>query len=223
MTNFVFIHGGNVSGSTWNQVVQQDTYPININLGGQIWTEIAAQLKVKSHSVYTPTLTNEYKNSLSDHIEQVCCLIKENQLNNVILIAHSYGGMIITGVAEKPSYHIDQLVYLDAALPKNGQSLFDLLKLGNLEPNLIIQGTPKAYTEKIKLSGTHNNNLKRHYVRCLESDFTCVTTLAKQIILADFDDWNFQEINAGHLLMATEPDWITDLLLSLTDNRITKI
>jgi pimeloyl-ACP methyl ester carboxylesterase len=58
----------------------------------------------------------------------------ENDLEDVILVGHSYGGMVITGFAARMAKRIRRLVYLDAALPDPGQSLFDVLASGGVDP-----------------------------------------------------------------------------------------
>ena len=81
------------------------------------------------------------------------------------------------------------------ALPDDGQSLFDLLNLGGMNHKTIIQGSPKAYTEKIKLSSINSMKLPiRSYIRCIKSEFLNVTQLAKQKIFANKSDWNYLEI-----------------------------
>lgn len=225
MANYVLVHGGNVSAKTWNQLVKKTEYPPQNKLGGEVWERIKQPLESKGHSVYAPTLLDEYTHGLSDHIEQVCTLIQAHQLNKVILVGHSYGGMIITGVAKKIPQAIDQLVYVDAAVPNDGQSLFDLLQRGGIDTQAIIEGAPKAYTEKLTLTSTnqHPNSSeqpsKKHYIRCLDSEFVCVTQLAKEQISAHKAEWTLQEIKTGHLPMATAADWLVDFLLGLAKQR----
>jgi pimeloyl-ACP methyl ester carboxylesterase len=63
---------------------------------------------------------------LSVHIQDIVNLLEFEDLNDVILVGHSYGGMVITGVAEKSS-RANKLVYLDAIVPEHGQSVFSLI------------------------------------------------------------------------------------------------
>jgi pimeloyl-ACP methyl ester carboxylesterase len=64
---------------------------------------------------------------LETHITDILNVIKYEKLRSVTLVGHSYGGMVITGVADRAHDHIGSLIYLDAFMPKNGQSLLDLL------------------------------------------------------------------------------------------------
>jgi pimeloyl-ACP methyl ester carboxylesterase len=84
--------------------------------------------------VYTPTLTGlgERQHLLGPSIDldlQITDVVNTlvfEDLRNVVLVGHSYGGMIITGVADRAADRVGHLVYLDAATPKNGQSLVDV-------------------------------------------------------------------------------------------------
>ena len=67
---------------------------------------------------------------LDTHIQDVVSLIEANDLQQVILVGHSYSGMVITGAADRLPSRIRHLVYLDAAIPRDGQSLADLLPMG---------------------------------------------------------------------------------------------
>ena len=66
--------------------------------------------------------------TLETHIRDVCGCIEAEELQDVILCGHSYGGMVITGVADRMAGRIKALVYLDAFVPEHGQSLTDLLR-----------------------------------------------------------------------------------------------
>ena len=83
---------------------------------------------------YTPTLTGLGERShllspdvdLDLHIDDVVAVLHYEDLRDVILVGHSYGGMVITGVADRAADRVGRLVYLDAANPVNGQSLVDI-------------------------------------------------------------------------------------------------
>ena len=64
--------------------------------------------------------------NLSTHIQDVSNAIWYEDLSDIILVGHSYGGMVVTGVADRMPERIQHLVYLDAFLPSDGQSLYDL-------------------------------------------------------------------------------------------------
>jgi len=101
--------------------------------GGWGWTPMANEMRRRGHQVFTPTLTGLGERShlwdgrvnLSTHIEDICNVIKYERLKDFVLVGHSYGGMVITGVADRLADKIRSIVYVDAFLPENGKSLFD--------------------------------------------------------------------------------------------------
>lgn len=105
--------------------------------GGWCWRETASALRAAGHTVHTPTHTGVGERShqgteavtLETHIRDVCGTIEFEELNDVILVGHSYGGMVITGVADRMADRLRALVYLDAFIPEHGQSLIDLLPI----------------------------------------------------------------------------------------------
>lgn len=70
---------------------------------------------------------------LDTHIQDILNVIRFEDLNDIVLIGHSYGGMVATGVADRARERVTQLIYLDAFVPRDGQSLFDLNE-GGREP-----------------------------------------------------------------------------------------
>ena len=106
--------------------------------GGWCWKKLTPYLVKKGHTCFAPTLSGMGERfhiatpnmGLSVHIQDIANLLEFEDLNNVVLVGHSYTGMVITGVAEKSS-RISKLVYLDAIVPEHGQSMFSIL--GGLE------------------------------------------------------------------------------------------
>jgi pimeloyl-ACP methyl ester carboxylesterase len=104
-------------------------------LGGWCWRKAAPLLRAHGHEVYTPTLTGLGERAhlihrdvgLATHVEDIVSVLECEDLRNVILVGNSSGGMVITGVAERAPERLAQLVYLDAFVPGDGQSLVDLL------------------------------------------------------------------------------------------------
>jgi pimeloyl-ACP methyl ester carboxylesterase len=103
--------------------------------GGWSWRRVADRLRAAGHDVYTPTLTGlgerlhlaRPETNLTTHINDVAGVIEYEELEDFILVGHSYGGMVVTGVADKFHDRIKALVYLDAFIPENGQSLFSIM------------------------------------------------------------------------------------------------
>ena len=102
--------------------------------GGWVWNEISEILSYQGYSVSTPTLTGlgEKKHLLSSKItidtfiEDVVNHIIFENLNNIILVGHSFAGSVISGVADKLKDRIQKLIYFDAVILKDGQKPFDI-------------------------------------------------------------------------------------------------
>lgn len=103
--------------------------------GARVYAKLAHILRQAGHNVYTPTLTGlgerAHLSSLSInldlHIQDVVNLFEYEDLTDAILCGHSYGGMVITGVANRISERIRSLFYIDAYVPADGESLMDLV------------------------------------------------------------------------------------------------
>ncbi|OHV41665.1 MULTISPECIES: alpha/beta hydrolase [Pseudofrankia] len=114
MATYVLVHGG--------------------GHGGWCYQPVARLLRAAGHEVYAPTLTGLGERAhlvgphvdLDLHIQDVVALLHHENLRDVILVGHSYGGMVITGIADRAADRVGRLVYLDAANPVNGQSLLDV-------------------------------------------------------------------------------------------------
>lgn len=103
--------------------------------GGWEWKSTAACLTDDGHTVYRATLTGLGERfhlanrdvNLDTHINDVVNLILFEDLHEIVLTGHSYGGMVITGVMNRVPDRIRHVIYLDAAVPDNGQSMYDLV------------------------------------------------------------------------------------------------
>ena len=107
--------------------------------GGWDWKPVADLLTADGGTVYRSTLTGlgEHSNlagtniDLDTHIQDIVNVILWENLHDVVLVGHSYGGMVITGVADRVPDRIKRLVYIDALLPENGESV------DGIKPNAI--------------------------------------------------------------------------------------
>lgn len=99
------------------------------------WKKMRPLFAAAGHQFYAPTYTGLGERAhlakpeidLSVHIQDVVGVLDTEDLKDVTLIGHSYGGMVATGVVEKAARRIARVIYLDAFAPKDGQSLFDLV------------------------------------------------------------------------------------------------
>jgi pimeloyl-ACP methyl ester carboxylesterase len=115
MATFVLVHGA------WH--------------GSWCWKRVRQALQAAGHNVFTPTLTGVADRShllspdvnLDTHIDDVVNLIRWEELSDVVLCGHSYGGCVISGVADRIPDQIGALVYLDAFVLEDGESLHQIL------------------------------------------------------------------------------------------------
>ncbi|MDP3396052.1 MAG: alpha/beta hydrolase [Methanoregula sp.] len=217
MATYVLVHGGNMSTETWNRLTIGD--PVHTkdgNMGAGYWDGTVSALTAHNHRVFAPSLMDENRCHLTDHIGQVCSLIIENDLRDVILAGHSYGGMVITGVADKIADRIRRLVYLDAALPDSGQSLYDLLNLGltaSSDSRPFLPEPVLPYIEKLEFDPANIQPLPKTYILCTKSEFKDVTSVARQKIAAAKKGWTYIELPSSHVPMADMPDEFYQLML----------
>jgi pimeloyl-ACP methyl ester carboxylesterase len=113
LPSFVLVHGG------WH--------------GGWCWTRVADRLTSAGYRVFAPSLTGLSDRAhllspvvdLTMHVMDVANLITWEELTDVVLVGHSYGGFVISGVAEQVESSIDTMVFLDAFVPEDGESALD--------------------------------------------------------------------------------------------------
>ncbi len=216
MTTFLLVQGGNLSTDTWNRLAGRTDYPPGGQLGGRYWEGTVTALAVHGYQAFTPTLEDEHTTSLSGHIAQICTLIDQNRLWDIILVGHSYGGMIITGVADRMPERIRHLVYLDAALPDPGQSLFDLFASGGSDPLSFTGLEPaNAYVEKIRFDPGNLVSIQKTYILCTKSEFAVVTGVARRKIEVVPGGWTYLELPSSHVPMADMPVEVVRILLDV--------
>lgn len=103
--------------------------------GGWHWEEVVPRLRTAGVRVFAPTLTGLAERSheataetgLSVHVQDVVAVLDEHDLQDVVLVGHSYGGMVITGAAHLRPERIATLVYLDGFVPRDGESTATIL------------------------------------------------------------------------------------------------
>ena len=214
--------------------------------GGFVYDETAAILRKRGHRVFTPTLTGLGDRShlltsatdLTTHITDIANLIRFEKLSNIVLAGHSYGGMVVTGVADKMADRIASLVYLDAAIPSDGDSVAKLnagTPLGQLIDTARAKGETTmpmppevaalfkipqadrwrylpqpiaAVEEPIRLSGAQKTIAKKTLVRA-GSETDPGAILGPH--RAD-PSWTGVGIDTGHMLMLEAPERTAEIL-----------
>ncbi|HUN59048.1 MAG TPA: alpha/beta hydrolase [Candidatus Binataceae bacterium] len=208
--------------------------------GGWCWRRVADRLTSAGHRVFTPTLTGLADRShlaservnLSTHVTDIVNLIRWEGLSDIVLCGHSYGGMVITGVADRAPGQIASLVYLDAYVPENGQSLVDIRPL-DLPTALALPPFPADYfnvnekdrawvdrqctahpiacaTERLGLTGAYRGVRRRIFIRAINypsPHFEAAYQRAKAN-----PAWVTHEVACGHEVMLDMPELLAELL-----------
>jgi pimeloyl-ACP methyl ester carboxylesterase len=211
--------------------------------GGWDYKLMASLLEPNGYEVYRPSLTglgerahlNGPSVNLETHITDIVNLIQMEELSNVILVGHSYGGMVITGVADRIPEHIAQLVYADAMLPNHGESVFSLdddqtveffTELANSRgqgwsiptfwpnPGKDVAHPLESFKQPIALTNPARNSIPSTYILTIEpgaetDDFSEFAQRAKA------RGWRYHELPTGHNLQRTMPHEYAEIIMNL--------
>jgi len=210
--------------------------------GGWRWRHIANALRADGHEVFVPTLTGLGERShllnaninLSTHIKDVTNVFVYESLRDVILVGASYGGMVITGASSAAADRIRGLVYVDAFLPENGQSLADLAglegyislqretpglvqpmsmpNLGVDRPNTPPRGAHPLLTliEPVKLTGAEKAIKNNTYILATKTQPAPFQRYYDRV--KNEPRWRALTLDCGHLIMAEDPDGLLRIL-----------
>jgi len=215
--------------------------------GGWCWQKVSAKLRAEGAVVYTPTLSGlgEHKNTLNadidlnTHITDIVNLIVMEDLHDVILVGHSYGGIVIEGVADRIPERLSKLVFLDALVLESGESAISIQSKEVREKLEKAKGLSlpawsadafgvtdtadvrwvnerlapqpyKTFNQPLVLKHPLGNNLPMVYIACLKPQLP---------VLKQFSDkaqqgtgWRYYAMDTGHDAMVTAPDECTALL-----------
>jgi pimeloyl-ACP methyl ester carboxylesterase len=231
MATFVLVHGG--------------------GHGGWCYTFVAERLRAAGHLVHAPSLTGlgERQHLLSaainldTHVTDIVSLLEAEDLSDAIVVGHSYGGMVITGVGDRAASRVGHLVYLDAANPRNGMSLVDVAgpmmqgarAMGGdrdgIELAMFPENTQPQFfgvTDPAHMAWMQPR-LAAHPWACFtqpleltneaalwaipQTHLICASTReSRASSLCDPYHGPIHDIDTGHDLMITEPQWVTDRL-----------
>jgi pimeloyl-ACP methyl ester carboxylesterase len=145
--------------------------------GGWCYARVAETLRAAGHCVFTPTMTGLGERShlasaditLSLHVTDIVNVLRWEDLRDVVLCGHSYGGLVISGVVEAVPERVAALVFLDAFVPDDGQSLHDLVPEANRTRHLEIAAANGGFITPVPAAVFGVNERDRAYV-----DANCV-------------------------------------------------
>jgi pimeloyl-ACP methyl ester carboxylesterase len=213
--------------------------------GGHYYTALAGELRAAGHRVLIAALSGLGVRSdelhpgitLSDHINDVCHQIAEIGFGRFILAGHSYGGMVITGVAARLGARIDAIAYIDAFLPGDGQSLWDITgefehgwyidsqkwtpglvaPIGSVDfepvPGQVGRHPLLTLTEAVRYTGEEAKIPRRAYIFASDWQPTPFARFRDQV--QGDPAWEYHESKASHFVMADQPEQLRDILLGL--------
>ncbi|MBO9582413.1 MAG: alpha/beta hydrolase [Sphingobium sp.] len=220
MATFVLVHGA------WG--------------GSYMYTPLARILRQAGHNVFVPSLTGLGERAhlahggitLTDHINDVVEVIDCEQLNDVILVGHSYGGMVITGVSALRGSRIRTLVYVDAFLPQNGEALWDIAS--DFERKAYIDGQRGSpglsqpffpvgerrvtghplltLLQPVKLGGEEGRIGRRVYLYATNNTPTTFTKFRDRIV--SDPAWTVHELATGHLMWDDDLQGVAKILIA---------
>jgi pimeloyl-ACP methyl ester carboxylesterase len=178
---------------------KQTTFVIVHGAWGGSWAfkKVDSLMTAHGHLVYRPSLTGQGERvhlaspeiDLSTHVNDVVNMILFENLKDIVLVGHSYGGMVITGVADRIPERIRKLLYLDAFLPVDGESLFSsnptnrewlkpMEKDGMLTPPWVKPGQPlprdvpqsvKTFSEPLSLKNPKAKSIPGVYILTIDT------------------------------------------------------
>lgn len=210
------------------------------------WKRVRPLMALAGHTFITPSYTGlgerqhlaDPSNDLETHISDVLGVIEAEELNDFVLMGHSYGGLVATGVADRARGKISKLIYLDAFVPRDGQALVDLIpderrrwleesvKAGDgwrvpaNPPPPDTSPADAAWIEKHQcmqsvkcfeqpVSIQRELTVPRVYIQCMRYAATFVQ-FAEHI--KNQDDWKFYELDSSHCPNITAPDALMKVL-----------
>ena len=214
--------------------------------GGWQWRTVANHLRRLGHEVFTATLTGLGERvhlgtpdtDLETHIRDIINVIQFENLNNVLLVGYSYSGMVITGVADRIPERIAHLIYLDAVVPQDGQSLGDILgapvmamlsqiaqqvgdgwRVPHNPPDVPYPVTDhplKTALQAVQARNPDALTLPRTFIYCTEDkdpNDPVMAAIARCGAMVTSDPrWHYYELPTGHLPWDTMPEALADIL-----------
>jgi pimeloyl-ACP methyl ester carboxylesterase len=204
--------------------------------GGWAFDPVTERLRDAGHEAHAVTLAglgepgSASASNLDTHIEQVVDLLRSDDLTDVQLCGHSYGGMVIAGVADRVPERITRLVHIDAYVPDDGDSCWSLTsdafralfvagaagdgRTVAIPPGFDSRGRPHpvaSFLQAVRLTGNHRRVPRRtlvHLTGWAETPFN-----AQYERLRADPDWEVITIDCGHNVMAERPDELAAVLL----------
>ncbi|WP_040866336.1 alpha/beta fold hydrolase [Nocardia exalbida] len=211
--------------------------------GGWCFEQLTEQLRARGHRVYPLTLSGvgervhlRHGVNLETHIQDVTALLSAENITDAVLVGHSYGGMVITGAADRAASRVAALVYIDAVVPQSGDSCFtlvsdqerrwylDVVDTGDAVrplPFFDARATPHplaSVLQPLTLTGDLTHIRSRDYVYATGWEAPSPFTGIYQR-LRDDAGWTTHAVDGGHNLMRDAPEDLLRILLDVPGPR----
>jgi pimeloyl-ACP methyl ester carboxylesterase len=233
MTTFVLVHGA------WG--------------GAHTWRTVRPLLWRAGHDVFTPALTGIGERvhlaspqiSLTTHVDDIVNQVCYEDLDDIVLLGFSYGGMVITGALEHVADRVRELVYLDAFVPSDGEAVVDITGFGVRRVPALGEGwsipprersfddpaeaefagprrTPqpaRTFTEPVRLvQPLESYGFGRTFVKATQDQRSTTSRDAFWEAADRYRDhhaWRYEEIDSNHMIPQNQPGRLAEILLSL--------
>lgn len=197
MSVYVLVHGGDRDGSVWN--------------------DISTLLSSHGNKVFTPSMTSVTKATLQQNISEICECIQSNDLENIILVGHSYGGMVITGVADKLPDKISYMIYVDSVVPENGKSLYGLFSEHGFDYKKFNLTPDQACLDSLYFNSKMISEKQKAYIHCLKSEFIEITMPFYQFVVENAEkyNWIYFSLDTIHGCMFSQPKELAAILFGV--------
>jgi len=208
--------------------------------GGWAFRRVEALLRERGHVVYRPTLTGQGERvhlaspdiGLETHIQDVVNVMLFEDLRGVVLVGHSYGGMVVTGVADRAADRVRKVVYVDAFVPGDGDSLMSLTgsggaawlksmeKDGFVVPPWVRRGQApphdvphplRTLTDALSLKNEAAHRIPATYILTIEAGKEA-DDFSPQAERARARGWRVQQLQADHNPQWSAPEQLVDML-----------
>ncbi|MEU4744403.1 alpha/beta fold hydrolase [Actinosynnema sp. NPDC023658] len=195
------------------------------------WSTISERLRAEGHEVHAVTLSTG-RVDLEDHVAEVLDLLTRLDLREVVLVGHSYGGMVVTTVADRAPERIRSLVHVDAFVPRDGESAYDIVhgdwRRWYVEgspgdgfamaplPTFDERATPHPLAtllQRASLTGAADRVTDRRYL--FMADFPDSPFATTHERLRDDPSWQVEAWPSGHDVLRDAPERFPALLLSV--------
>jgi len=221
--------------------------------GGWCWRLVAQRLRAAGHIVFTPTLTGMGERAhlmskdvnLSMHATDVINVFEFEELENVILVGHSYAGHILPLVADRIAKRIRHAVYLDASIGRDGKSFLPPDEIARRAAAVAIDGyllpsqdpvwfgipadhpllqwvrrrltyhSLNCLSEVVRLSNGGDADIPKTFIRCLKRRDMSVPDPVEPLVKGK-PGWTWLTLDTGHDAMVTVPDELTAMLLAVS-------